>query len=388
MSKREEHTVFEKEVKEFLEKNLPEHLARKIEFGEPVSREESTLWTSILDKKGWVAPHWPLEFGGTDWNLQKRHIFDVVCRQYHAPPLSGFGFNMVGPAIIKYGTDRQRNYFLPRIRSGELWFCQGYSEPGAGSDLASLKMNAQRNGDSYVLNGSKIWTSGAEEADWIFCLVRTDNESQLQKGISFVLVDLTTDGISIKPLFAFNGKRLWNQVFFDSVVVPIEQRLGEENKGWTVAKSLLGDERLMVSRVAENKRVLGVLRKNIARMQNRSVVLEEAIKKSVTQIEIALLALEHTSLRFLQTADKGSEVGAEVSLLKILGSQLVQRQDELIFQSIDHLAVPVSSNESEEAVPRWANSVAAGTYHHRGYTIAGGSTEIQRNIMAKQILGL
>ena len=254
--------------------------------------------------------------------------------------------------------------------------------------MASLKMNARRKGDSYVLNGSKIWTSGAEEADWIFCLVRTDNESQLQKGISFVLVDLTTDGISIKPLFAFNGKRLWNQVFFDSVVVPIEQRLGEENKGWTVAKSLLGDERLMVSRVADNKRVLGVLRKNIARMQNRSVVLEEAIKKSVTQIEIALLALEHTSLRFLLTADKGSEVGAEVSLLKILGSQLVQRQDELIFQSIDHLAVPMSSNESEEAVPRWANSVAAGAYHHRGYTIAGGSTEIQRNIMAKQILGL
>ena len=203
-----------------------------------------------------------------------------------------------------------------------------------------------------------------------------------------MLVDLTTDGISIKPLFAFNGKRLWNQVFFDSVVVPLEQRLGGENKGCTVAKSRLGDERLMVSRVAENKRVLGVLRKNIARMQNRSVFLEEAIKKSVTQIEIALLALEHTSLRFLQTADKGGEVGAEVSLLKILGSQLVQRQDELIFQSIDHLVVPASSNESREGVPRWANAVASGTYHHRGYTIAGGSTEIQRNIIAKQILGL
>ena len=255
-----EQKAFQQQVETFLDQALPKELSRKVRCSASISKEELTAWTRRLNVQGWAAPHWPVEDGGTGWSLLQRHIFDVACRAAHAPHLSGFGFNMVGPAIIKYGSEAQKAEFLPKIRNADMWFCQGYSEPQAGSDLASVRTRADKDGDDYVVNGSKIWTSGAEMADLIFCLVRTNYDVQQQKGISFLLVDITSPGVSVEPLYAFNGKRLWNQVLFEDVRVPQHQRLGEENFGWTVAKSLLGDERLMVSRVAENKRILSVVR--------------------------------------------------------------------------------------------------------------------------------
>jgi acyl-CoA dehydrogenase len=331
-----------------------------------------------------------VEYGGTGWNLVQRHIFDVACRAYHAPQLSGFGFNMVGPAIIKYGNAEQKADWLPKIRDAQLWFCQGYSEPEAGSDLASVRTRADKDGDEYLVTGSKIWTSGAEMADWIFCLVRTNHDVQQQKGISFVLFDLSSAGVSVEPLYAFNGKRLWNQVFFDEVRVPMSQRLGEEDRGWTVAKSLLGDERMLVSRVAENKRILGNVREVLAAQTERGIDLPGDVHDEISALEIRLQALEMTSLRILTEADAGAQIGAEPSMLKLKGSELVQAQDELLFRMVDYLALPKDSSHLEEGPvgPVWAEYVASGRYHHRGYTIAGGSSEIQHNIIAKQVLGL
>ena len=248
---------------------------------------------------------------------------------------------MVGPAIIKYGTAEQKADWLPKIRNADLWFCQGYSEPQAGSDLASLRTKAELDGDEYVVNGQKIWTSSAEMADWIFCLVRTNQDVQQQKGISFLLFDLSSAGVTVEPLMAMNGKRVWNQVFFDNVRVPQSQRLGEEDRGWTVAKSLLGDERLMVSRVAENKRMLSVLRETLHTMRNQDVQISASVDQQLSALDIRLHALEMTSLRILSQADTGGEIGAEPSMLKLKGSRLIQAQDELLWEIIDHLSFPV-----------------------------------------------
>ncbi len=384
-----EQLAFQQQVEEFLAANLPSQTAAKVRNGASVSKDELTEWTRILNAQGWAAPNWPVVYGGTGWNLTYRHIFDVACRKFHAPALSGFGFNMVGPAIIKYGSEAQKAEFLPKIRNADLWFCQGYSEPQAGSDLASVRTRAQRDGDEYLINGSKIWTSGAELADWIFCLVRTNPDVQQQKGISFLLFDMTSPGVTVKPLYAFNGKRLWNQVFFEDVRVPVSQRLGDEDRGWTVAKSLLGDERLMVSRVAENRRILANLRETLEHQLSRSSSALDATRRAINELDIRLQALEATSLRILTAFDGGGDIGAEPSMLKLKGSELVQAQDEVLFTMIDYLALPLDTATGGAAVtPDWAEYIASGRYHHRGFTIAGGSSEVQHNIIAKQVLGL
>ena len=384
-----EQLAFQHQVEEFLAANLPSQTAAKVRNGAAISKDELTEWTRILNAQGWAAPNWPVAYGGTGWNLTYRHIFDVACRKFHAPALSGFGFNMVGPAIIKYGSESQKAEFLPKIRNADLWFCQGYSEPQAGSDLASVRTRAQRDGDDYLINGSKIWTSGAEHADWIFCLVRTNPDVQQQKGISFLLFDMTSPGVTVKPLYAFNGKRLWNQVFFEDVRVPMSQRLGDEDRGWTVAKSLLGDERLMVSRVAENRRILANLRETLEHQLSRGSAVLDATRKAVNELDIRLQALETTSLRILTAFDGGGDIGAEPSMLKLKGSELVQAQDEVLFTLIDYLALPLDTATGGAAVtPDWAEYIASGRYHHRGFTIAGGSSEVQHNIIAKQVLGL
>ena len=385
-----EERAFQDEVETFLAEHLPREVAAKVKRGAGVSKAELGAWTKQLNARGWAAPNWPEAHGGTGWNLMQRHIFDVACRAFHAPVLSGFGFNMVGPAIIKFGTPEQHQEFLPKIRNADLWFCQGYSEPQAGSDLASLRTRAERDGDDYLVTGQKIWTSAAEDADWIFCLVRTNQDVQQQKGISFLLFDLASPGVSVEPLIAFNGKRLWNQVFMESVRVPASQRLGEEDRGWTVAKSLLGDERLLVSRVAENKRVLSVVKEALIERQSSGVGLPSELFSDLAALEVRLQALEMTSLRILSAADQGAQFGAEPSMLKLKGSELVQDQDELLFRIYDYLVVQQDSSNAERS---WqgdlaAEYVASGRYHHRGYTIAGGSSEVQHNIIAKQVLGL
>ncbi len=386
----DEQTEFKGNIDSFLRSALPSELANKVKTGAGVDKQELTNWTRILNKKGWAAPNWAIEHGGTGWNLIQRHIFDSCCRSMHAPALSGFGFNMVGPAIIKYGTEAQKADFLPKIRNADLWFCQGYSEPQAGSDLAGVATTAVKDGDEYIVNGSKIWTSGAEDADWIFCLVRTNGQVQKQKGISFLLIDLRSPGIEIKPLIAFNGKRLWNQVFFEDLRVPTSHRLGDEDHGWTVAKSLLGDERLMVSRIAENKRVFSNLLELVSQQGQRGQILPGSFHSKLSQISIRIQALEMTSLRILGRADKGAEVGAEPSMLKLKGSELVQSQDELLFELVDYLSVPLDSSmgDHQSIGSSMTEYISSGAYHHRGYTIAGGSSEVQHNIIAKQVLGL
>ncbi len=383
-----EQQRFRDEVREFLARELPATLAERVRLGKGVGKADLAQWTRILNRRGWAAPNWPEAFGGTGWSLVERHLFDVECRAAHAPVLSGFGFNMVGPAIIRYGTEAQQADLLPKIRNAELWWCQGYSEPQAGSDLATVRTRAVRDGDEYVVNGQKIWTSAAEDADWIFALVRTDADAKPQRGISFLLIDMSSPGVTVEPLIAFNGKRLWNQVFFDDVRVPAGNRLGEENRGWTVAKSLLGDERLLVSRVAENRRLLGRIHETLAEVQGTTGFGAELAGK-IAALSIRLAALEMTSLRILTEADRGGQIGAEPSMLKLKGSELVQAMDTLLYELVGWWGLPVDSGVSENPVgPDWAEYVASGLFHHRGYTIAGGTSEIQHNIIAKEVLGL
>jgi alkylation response protein AidB-like acyl-CoA dehydrogenase len=381
----EEDRRFQEEVRSFLSESLDPNLGQKVKLGYPISKEEQDGWTRILNVRGWAAPNWPVEVGGPGWTMLRRHLFDIEMKMHHAPELQGFGFSMVGPAIIKYGTQGQKNHYLPKILNADISWCQGYSEPQAGSDLASVRTRALVDGDDYVVTGSKIWTSAAERADHIFMLVRTDTEAKPQLGITFLLMEMNDPGITVEPLLAFNGKRLWNQVFFDQVRVPKVNRLGEENRGWSVAKNLLGNERLLVSRVAENRRILS----NIV-----SALSEDtqgtAFRPALAELVIRLEALDATALRLLTKFDKGHEIGAEPSMLKLKGSQLVQDMDRMLYEIAGYVALPQDSTmrEGGPAGVEFADMVASGLFHHRGYTIAGGTSEIQHNIIAQQVLGL
>ena len=381
----EEDRRFQEEVRTFLSEHLDLDLSRKVKLGYPISKEEQDGWTRTLNARGWAAPNWPVEVGGPGWTMLRRHLFDIEMKMHHAPELQGFGFSMVGPAIIKYGTQEQQNYYLPMILNADISWCQGYSEPQSGSDLASVRTRAVVDGDDYVVSGSKIWTSAAERADHIFMLVRTDTEAKPQLGITFLLMEMNDPGITVKPLLAFNGKRLWNQVFFDQVRVPRANRLGEENRGWSVAKNLLGNERLLVSRVAENRRMLSNIMSALSEDPRKA-----AFKKSLAALVIRLEALDATALRLLTKFDKGHEIGAEPSMLKLKGSQLVQDMDRMLYEIVGYFALPQDSTmrEGGPAGAEIADMVASGLFHHRGYTIAGGTSEIQHNIIAQQVLGL
>ena len=381
----EEDRRFQEEVRTFLSEHLDLDLSRKVKLGYPISKEEQDGWTRTLNARGWAAPNWPVEVGGPGWTMLRRHLFDIEMKMHHAPELQGFGFSMVGPAIIKYGTQEQQNYYLPKILNADISWCQGYSEPQSGSDLASVRTRAVVDGDDYVVSGSKIWTSAAERADHIFMLVRTDTEAKPQLGITFLLMEMNDPGITVKPLLAFNGKRLWNQVFFDQVRVPRANRLGEENRGWSVAKNLLGNERLLVSRVAENRRMLSNIMSALSEDPRKA-----AFKKSLAALVIRLEALDATALRLLTKFDKGHEIGAEPSMLKLKGSQLVQDMDRMLYEIVGYCGLPQDSTmrEGGPAGAEIADMVASGLFHHRGYTIAGGTSEIQHNIIAQQVLGL
>ena len=381
----EEDRRFQEEVRTFLSENLDLHLSRKVKLGFPITKEEQDGWTRVLNARGWAAPNWPVEVGGPGWTMLRRHLFDIEMKMHHAPELQGFGFSMVGPAIIKYGTQEQKNYYLPRILNADISWCQGYSEPQAGSDLASVRTRAVVDGDDYVVSGSKIWTSAAERADHIFMLVRTDTEAKPQLGITFLLMEMNDPGITVEPLLAFNGKRLWNQVFFDQVRVPRANRLGEENRGWSVAKNLLGNERLLVSRVAENRRMLSNIKSTLREDPHKA-----AFRESLAALVIRLEALDATALRLLTKFDKGHEIGAEPSMLKLKGSQLVQDMDRMLYEIVGYLGLPQDSTmrDGGPAGAEVADMVASGLFHHRGYTIAGGTSEIQHNIIAQQVLGL
>ncbi|WP_281016354.1 MULTISPECIES: acyl-CoA dehydrogenase family protein [unclassified Minwuia] len=388
--------AFRAEVRTFLEAELPDDLRHKVRQRQELEREDYLRWQRILHARGWIAGSWPKEYGGCDWTPAQRHIFDEECHAADAPPLLPFGLQMVGPVIFTFGRPDQKEFFLPRLLSGEHWWCQGYSEPGSGSDLASLQTAAVRDGDDYIINGQKIWTSLAHHADWIFCLVRTRKEGKHQEGISFLLIDMKTPGITVRPLILMDQGHHVNEVFFENVRVPVANRIGEENRGWTYAKFLLGNERAGIAEVAWNKKLLQRLKEMAADTPaSGDRLLDDAVfSRKVAETEVKLTALEYCNLRILAAMQEGSPPGGEASMLKLLGSEVTQAITELTVEALGYYAAPYEladrtpgSNWSPVG-PEAAEGVMGQHLFMRAITIAGGSSEVQKNIIAKMVLGL
>ncbi|MNO66231.1 Acyl-CoA dehydrogenase [compost metagenome] len=391
-----EELAFRDEVRAFLRNELPVEYSRRILQGKRLSKEDQVEWMRTLNKRGWLAPGWPAEYGGTGWNVVQKHIFEEECAAAGAPRVVAFGVKMVAPVIIKFGTPEQKARFLPRILSSEDWWCQGYSEPGAGSDLASLKTRAVRDGDHYVVNGQKIWTTLAHYADWMFCLVRTDPDAQQQRGISFLLIDMKTPGITVRPIITLDGEHEVNEVFFDNVRVPVENLVGEENKGWTCAKYLLTHERTGIAGIGMTRAMLARL-KQVASHESRNgkpLIDDPQFRLQIADLEIQLMAAEMSSLRALDAARDGGVPGAESSILKIKGTELRQQIAWLISKAVGSYSLPFLEEElghdtGEELLH--SEFSGAATYQYldtRKASIYGGSNEIQKNIIAKMILEL
>ncbi len=388
--------AFRAEVRAFIAENLPKDILETMQSGRLGSAEQSQRWQRILHEKGWVAPNWPVELGGVEWTPMQRNIFEEECALGDCPPLDPMGLAMIGPLIIAHGTQEQKDFYLPKIlRSEEKW-CQGYSEPGSGSDLASLQTRAVRDGDDYVVNGTKIWTSGAQSADRIFCLVRTDPDAKPQEGISLLLIDMKTPGLTVRPIIGLNEMHFFNQIFLDNVRVPVANRVGEENKGWGLGKEVLGSERFQLSRTGENKRLLRRLKEIAAQEDGDSGPLIETdwFRRKMGRAEVRLKALDYTKLRFMAKLAAGEPIGPEVSMLKLQGSELIQTLDELLLEAVSHYGLPYDpdwmlapSNEAPIGAD-YAGTLSANRFRHKGYTIAGGSSEVQRTIIAKRVLGL
>ena len=377
----QEESAFRDEVRAWLKANLPQDLRDKMANHDHLSRDDLMRWHRILAKKGWVAPAWPKEWGGTGWNVVQRYIFEEELGYAGTPPLIPFGLAMCGPVLLRFGTEAQKKRFLPRIYDGDDFWCQGYSEPGSGSDLASLNTKAERRGDHYIVNGQKIWTTLGHYAYWIFCLVRTDSTlSKRQEGISFLLIDMKSPGIKVQPLILMDGGHEVNEVFFNDVKVPVENLVFEEGKGWTVAKYLLGHERMNTGRIGASKRELAKLKEFAARQKGddgRPLAEDARFRDKLTRVEVELMALEITNLRFLdQMRRSGQPPGADVSMLKIKGTEIQQALTELAMQAADRSA----QEEFTLLAKRYANM--------RKTTIYAGSNEIQRNIISKMTLGL
>jgi alkylation response protein AidB-like acyl-CoA dehydrogenase len=387
-----EEEAFRDEVRGFIASKLPADVKGKAR-SEFTGREDYLVWHKILYQRGWIAPLWPKEYGGTGWNVTQRYIFNEECAKAEAPQSLPFGIAMVGPVIYSYGNDEQKKKYLPRILSGEDWWCQGYSEPGAGSDLASLKTRAVREGDHYIVNGQKTWTTLAQYADWIFCLVRTDPNVKSQEGITFLLIDMKTPGITVKPIIVLDGAREVNEVFFDDVKVPVENCIGEENKGWTYAKFLLVHERSGIAGVARSKKAIERLREIAAAemIDGEPLIETDEFSRKIAELEIDLAALEFTELRTLSAEARGGHAGPESSILKIKGTEIQQRITELTVEAVGYYGYPnhQAFGDNEYPVgPDYALGAAGRYFNMRKASIYGGSNEIQRNIIAKAVLGL
>ena len=388
-----EERAFREEVRAFVRGNLPRDISEKVLNHRALVKDDWLRWQDILARKGWLVGHWPVEHGGRGWTPVEHHLFDEECAAAGAPRLIPFGINMVAPVIMQYGSPWQKERYLSRIRENKDWWCQGYSEPGSGSDLASLKTRAVREGDRYVVNGQKTWTTLAQYADMIFCLVRTDSTVKKQEGISFLLIDMHSPGITVRPLILYDEEHEVNEVFFDNVEVPAENLVGEPGKGWTYAKFLLGYERTGITGVGASKRELELL-KDIARQQTKggaSLAEDPIFRTKIAQVEIDLMALETTLLRVLSARDKP---GPEASILKIKGTEIQQALTELMMEALGPFAEPFSRQAIEEGGkaapfgPEYAAPLAARYFSWRKTSIYGGSNEIQRNIIAQHVLGL
>ncbi|NKB60404.1 MAG: pimeloyl-CoA dehydrogenase large subunit [Alphaproteobacteria bacterium] len=391
-----EHLAFQQKVRTFLEENLPSDIQDKMKGGLRLERDDHVRWQNILAKQGWMAPAWPAEYGGCGWSTVERYIFDEECGRAGAPRVIAFGTKMVGPVIYTFGSDEQKAKYLPRILNNEDWWCQGYSEPGSGSDLASLQCKAVRDGDHYIVNGTKTWTTLAQWADMIFCLVRTSNEGKRQEGISFLLIDMDQPGIEVKPIITIDGGHEVNMVHFTDVKVPVADRVGEENKGWTYAKYLLQHERGGTAGISNSKAKVGRLKEIAGGIKAGGETLMDDIdfKRDVAKVEIELQALEYTDLRYLMTAASGAPIGAEVSMLKLRGTEIQQRISELLMQAMGYYANPYMPEAmeygwNEEPVGfAEAPPLAPAYFNIRKTSIYGGTNEIQKNIIAKMVLGL
>lgn len=388
--------AFRATVRTYLEANLPADLQHKVRSHLRMAKDDSVRWHKILAEKGWVAPGWPREFGGPGWTPVQRHIFDDECARAGAPQIMPFGVNMVAPVIMAFGTPEQKAYYLPRILSCEDWWCQGYSEPGAGSDLAALTTTAVRvndgDGDAYLVNGQKTWTTLAQFADMIFCLVRTSTGARKQEGISFLLIDMHAPGVTVRPIVMLDEDHEINEVFFDNVRVPAANLVGQENQGWTYAKYLLGHERTGIAAVGRSKRELAFLKNFAASQPGGSLLDEPLFAARVARLEIELMALEVTVLRVLGRADQAP--GPEASVLKVRGTEIQQELTELMLDAAGPRALPFDPDylsgatdhslmEDDVAAP-----LASYYFNFRKTSIYGGSNEIQRNIISQMILGL
>jgi alkylation response protein AidB-like acyl-CoA dehydrogenase len=395
-----EETAFRDEVRAFIAASYPAHLRGKQEDGEELGRDDLLAWHKILAKKGWAAPAWPKDYGGPGWTATQRYIFSEESAKAETIPPAPFGINMVGPVIYTFGTPEQKAKHLPGILSGDVWWCQGYSEPGAGSDLASLRTRAERvtedGQDYYIVNGQKTWTTLAQHADWGFFLVRTDPTAKMQEGISFLLIDMKSPGITVKPIITLGGEHEVNEVWLDNVKVPVENRVYEENKGWTCAKFLLAHERTGIAGVARSKRGIERL-KAIAKAEQdgtgQSLLANPFFRRKVAELETDLTALEFTELRTLAGEASGKGPGPESSLLKVKGTEIQQRITELVLEAAGNYAAPYfrafPEGSNEYAIgPEFAHRAAPTYFNMRKTSIYGGSNEIQRNIIAKMVLGL
>jgi alkylation response protein AidB-like acyl-CoA dehydrogenase len=369
----QDELAFRDEVRSWLEANLPQDLRDKMANYAHLSKDDLVRWHQILARQGWVAPSWPKEWGGTGWNVVQRYIFEEELGYAGSPPLIPFGLTMCAAVLLQFGSEAQKKRFLPRIYNCDDFWCQGYSEPGSGSDLASLKTKAVREGDFYRVTGQKIWTTLAHYADWIFCLVRTDSGAKRQEGISFLLIDMKSPGITVRPLILMDGAHEVNEVFFDDVKVPAENLVFQEGKGWTVAKYLLGHERMNTGRIGESKRQLAKLKKYAAARMG-----DLRFRDRLSRLEVELMALEITNLRFLDRMRRsGQPPGADVSMLKIKGTEIQQGLTELMMQACD----PAANDDFSVSIRKRYLSM-------RKTTIYAGSNEIQRNIISKMTLGL
>ena len=389
--------AFRDEVRAFIRAKLPPDIANKVLHLKRLDREDFLRWARILHERGWSGPNWPEQFGGPGWSAIEQHIFDEECHEAGAPILLPFGVRMVAPVIMAFGSKEQQEYFLPRILSGEHWWCQGYSEPGSGSDLASLKTRAELRGDKYVVNGQKTWNTLGQHADWIFCLVRTDPEARSQAGITFLLIDMKTPGITVRPIPLIDGEQdEVNEIWFDNVEVPVSNRVGEENKGWTYAKYLLAHERVNIAQVGQCKRELLMLKELAARESSggKRLIEDARFRDRIAELEIDLMALEITVLRVLSADAAKKNPGPESSVLKIRGAEIQQNLAELKMLAVGPHAIPYipeSLDAGWQGEPHGAAEWGpySGRYFNlRKTTIYGGSNEIQRNIIAQRILGL
>jgi hypothetical protein len=385
-----EEQAFRAEIRQWVGEHLPEDIRHKVRHALRLTREDMQRWARILGARGWLGWGWPMAFGGPGWNAVQKHLFEEECALAGAPRVVPFGPVMVAPVIMTFGTPEQQRRFLPGIASGEVWWSQGYSEPGSGSDLASLKTRAERRGDRYVVNGQKTWTTLGQYGEWIFCLVRTGTEGKPQAGISFLLIDMKSPGVTVKPIVLLDGEPEVNEVWFDNVEVPAENLIGEENKGWTYAKHLLAHERTNIADVNRAKRELERL-KRIAKVEG--VYEDPRFRDQVARLEVDVVALEMLVLRVLSAEKSGKQSLDIAGLLKIRGSEIQQRYTELMMLAGGPFSLPFVREamdagwQGDHVGAAHLAPLAATYFNYRKTTIYGGSNEVQRNIVAQTVLG-